>query len=269
MSAFPPPSGRRSASARSTTALLLALLGAASLAGCTVNTAEPFPPPAPTMETAPVEETDPAPAPSRLPEACASSPARADLGSRDGANGEVYEEDANGLATVYAVAYNDTFQDIAGRFCLDRDELRLTYNRNNELLAEEYIALQPESYADARRASGYNFPACPIAMNGDPLVASIGWWADDEGDETYQASVRGAPLDTGVAQGAKGGVRTDAAGNLVDYTAASNDTWRGIRDRFCFDYYFMWALTGTDDEPVLHPGDVIPLKPQFLERPVG
>ncbi|MDT3344495.1 hypothetical protein [Microbacterium aquilitoris] len=269
MSAFPPPSGRRPASARSTTALLLALLGAASLAGCTVNTAEPSPPPpAPTVETAPVEETDPAPAPARLPEACASSPARADLGSRDGANGEVYEEDANGLATVYAVAYNDTFQDIAGRFCLDKDELRLTYNHGDELIADEYIALQPESRADARRASGYNFPACPVSTNDNPLVASISWWADDESDKTYQANVQGTPRDTGAARGATGDVRTDSAGDLIDYTVASNDTWRGIRDRFCFDYYFMWSLTGTDEPSVLHPGDVIPLKPQFLERPV-
>lgn len=243
----------------------LALLGLASLVGCTVHTAEPSPPPpAPTVETEPIENIDAAP----LPAACASAPAPTDVGPRGGANGDVHTEDGNGLATVYAVAYNDTFQGIAARFCLDADALRAD-NRDNELLAEEYIALQPESYADARRASGYNFPACPVAMNGDPLVASIGWWADDESDETYQASVRGAPLDTGVSQGAKGGVRTDAAGDLVDYTVASKDTWRGIRDRFCFDYYFMWALTGTDDEPVLHPGDVIPLKPQFLERPVG
>jgi len=266
MSAFPTTSGRRCASARSTTALLAAL-GVASLAGCTVNTAEPSPPPAPTVETETVEETDPVPAPAPLPEACASSPARDDLGPRSGANGDVYEEDANGLATVYAVAYNDTFHDIAARFCLDEDELR-TDNHIDELIADEYIALQPESYANARRASGYNFPACPVSMNDNPLVASISWWADDESDETYRASVQGTPRDTGAARGATGDVRTDAAGDLVDYTVAANDTWRGIRDRFCFDYYFMWSLTGTDETPVLHPGDVIPLKPQFLELPV-
>ncbi|MCM3695930.1 hypothetical protein [Microbacterium oleivorans] len=273
MSAAQNTTRRRPASARATVALFAIL--ATALAGCTVDTSEP------------VEESPAAPADAeavagvsnearaeqeKVRETCAASPERADTGHRTGADGAVYERDDDGLATIYVLAANDTLQGVANRFCLDLEELYEIYDPNaTTLIAGEHIALQKGSLADARRASGYLFPACPADGSGHPIVASINWEPIEYNSPVSRANVTGAPLDTGVAYGAKGTSRSDADGTLIDYTVAANDNWRSIRDRFCFDLYYLTSLIGewAAEPPVIHPGDVIPLQPQYLEIDTG
>lgn len=277
MSAARQTTARRSASGRTTAAVIAALAGTVLLAGCTVDTSEPI-----TEETAAPAPTQTEPVTTvtseesveqqKVRETCAASPERADTGARGEARGTVYESDDEGLATIYTLASGDTLDGIANRFCLDLEKVYDTYDPNaTTLIAEEQIALQPESYADARRASGYLFPACPADETGYPIVASIGWEPLSDTSPMSRANITGTPIDTGAAYGAKGTARSDAAGNLVDYTVAPNDNWRSIRDRFCFDLYHMSSLTGdwASGEPVIHPGDVIPLQPQYLEIDTG
>ncbi|HCJ49844.1 MAG TPA: hypothetical protein DHW40_11025, partial [Microbacterium sp.] len=277
MSATSQTTRRRSASTRTTTALLVAVAAMWMFVGCTVDTSQPA-----------AVETTPAPTPretSRDPEVtseqraeeqkvretCASSPERADTGPRDGAGGTVHERDDEGLATIYVLAERDNLQSIADRFCLDVTELQETYAPDTTLYAGEHIALSKESYADARRASGYLFPACPVDANGSPKTASISWESAEDDSPIAHANISGEPIDTGEAYGARGTARTNADGELVDYTVAQNDNWRSIRDRFCFDLYYMTSLTGAwaSEPPVIHPGDVIPLQPKFLEMETG
>lgn len=248
-----------------------------AIAGCTVDTSEPVSVESPATPT-PRETSDATTLTDesraeqeKVREVCASSPERADTGHRDGADGAVYERDDDGLATIYVLAPNDDLQSIADRFCLDLVELYETYEPDTTLYAGEHIALLQESYADARRASGYLFPACPTDASGYPLVASVSWTPIEDDSSISRANVSSKPIDTGEAYGAKGTARTDAGGELVDYTVAPNDNWRSIRDRFCFDIYYMHSLTGDwfDGEPVIHPGDVIPLQPTYLELDTG
>lgn len=245
------------------------------LAGCTVDTSEPAAEPsaAPAATEAVTEMSNETRAEQqKVRETCAASPERADTGHRTGADGAVYERDDDGLATIYVLAANDTLQEVANRFCLDLEKLYETYDPNaTTLIAGEHIALQKESLADARRASGYLFPACPTDETGYPIVASISWQPIEYNSSTSRANVVGEPIDTGVAYGAKGTSRSDAAGTLVDYTVAANDNWRSIRDRFCFDLYYLTSITGdwAGDAPVIHPGDVIPLQPRYLEIDTG
>lgn len=264
---------RRPASGRAGVALLAILTSV--LAGCTVDTSEPAAEPsaAPAATEAVTEMSNETRAEQqKVRETCAASPERADTGHRTGADGAVYERDDDGLATIYVLAANDTLQGVANRFCLDLEELYGIYDPNaTTLIAGEHIALQKESLADARRASGYLFPACPTDETGYPIVASIGWEPLSGTSSKARANITGAPIDTGVAYGAKGTSRSDAAGDLIDYTVASNDNWRSIRDRFCFDLYYLSSLTGewAAEPPVIHPGDVIPLQPQYLEIDTG
>lgn len=264
---------RRSTSGRASVALLAILV--AALAGCTVDTSEPAAEPtaAPTATEAVTEVSNETRAEQqKVRETCAASPERADTGHRAGADGAVYERDDDGLATIYVLAANDTLQGVANRFCLDLEDLYEIYDPNaTTLIAGEHVALQKESLADARRASGYLFPACPTDETGYPIVASINWEPIEYNSPVSRANITGAPIDTGVAYGAKGTSRSDAAGDLIDYTVASNDNWRSIRDRFCFDLYYLSSLTGewAAEPPVIHPGDVIPLQPQYLEIDTG
>lgn len=268
-----PTTARRSAPVRATVALIAAVAGLTLLAGCTVDTSEPA---AVESSAAPApRETSSSPGVSgeqraeeqQVRETCASSPERADTGHRDGADGAVYERDDEGLATIYVLAEEDNLQSIADRFCLDLVELQETYAPDTVLYAGEHVALLKESYADARRASGYLFPACPTDANGNPTVASASWQPIEYDSPVSRATISGKPIDTGEAYGAKGTATTDAAGTLVDYTVAPNDNWRSIRERFCFDLNYMRSLTGESlgGPPVIHPGDVIPLQPTYLE----
>ncbi|MFL0565898.1 hypothetical protein ACH0CG_09055 [Microbacterium sp. 179-I 1D1 NHS] len=260
---------RRAASARTAIAVV-GILTAATFAGCTVDTSErsaeatAAPPRPQASSEADAEQQE-------AREACASSPERADTGHRDGADGAVYERDDDGLAAVYVLAENDTLSGIADRFCLDLEKLYEIYDPNITLFAGEHIALREEFYADARRASGYIFPACPHDATGYPTVASISWEPVSEDSPMSRANVSGQPVDTGSAYGAKGTTRTEADGTLIDYTVAPNDNWRSIRDRFCFSLYYMASLTGqwAEEPPVIHPGDVIPLQPKYLEIDTG
>ncbi len=273
MSAAQSRTRRRAASARATITLLAIVTTA--LAGCTVDTSEPTAEPsaAPTATEAVSEVSNEARAEQEdVRETCATSPERADTGHRTGADGAVYERDDDGLATIYVLAANDTLQGVANRFCLDLEELYETYDPNaTTLIAGEHIALQKESLADARRASGYLFPACPTDETGYPIVASIGWEPIEYDSPISRANITGAPIDTGVAYGAKGTSRSDADGTLIDYTVAANDNWRSIRDRFCFDLHYLTSLIGewAAEPPVIHPGDVIPLQPRYLEIDTG
>lgn len=277
MSAPSQTTRRRSASTRATVALFAAVAGLSLLAGCTVDTSEPA---AVESSAAPApRETSGPPAVSseqraeeqKVRETCAASPERADTGHRDGADGAVYERDDEGLATIYVLAEQDNLQSIADRFCLDLVELQETYAPDTVLYAGEHVALLKESYADARRASGYLFPACPTDANGNPLVASASWQPTEDDSPISRATISGKAIDTGEAYGAKGTARTDAAGTVVDYTVAPNDNWRSIRDRFCFDLYYTATLTGDwlGGDTVIHPGDVIPLQPTHLELDTG
>lgn len=257
--------------------LIAAAAGLTLLAGCTVDTSEPA---AVESSAAPAPRETPSPPgvsgeqrakEQQVRETCASSPERADTGHRDGADGAVYERDDEGLATIYVLAEQDNLQSIADRFCLDLVELQETYAPDTVLYAGEHVALLKESYADARRASGYLFPACPTDANGNPTVASASWQPIEYDSPISRATISGKPIDTGEAYGAKGSATTDADGALVDYTVAANDNWRSIRDRFCFDLYFMSTLTGEwlGGDSVIHPGDVILLQPRYLELDTG
>ena len=277
MSAAQQTTFRRSASGRTTAAVIAALAGTVLFAGCTVDTSEPVteqtaaPAPTQTEQVTTVTSEERADQ-QKVRETCAASPERADTGARGEALGTVYETDDKGLATVYTLAAGDTLEGIANRFCLDLEKLYDTYDPNaTTLIADEHVALKQESYAAARRASGYRFPACPADETGYPIVASIGWEPLSDTSSRSRANITGAPIDTGAAYGAKGTARSDAAGDLIDYTVAPNDNWRSIRDRFCFDLYYMSSLTGdwASGEPVIHPGDVIPLQPQYLEIETG
>ena len=252
-------------------------MSVAALTGCTIDTAEPDAGKTATPAPAQTEPSTTLTGEERVEqekvrEACAASPVRGDTGARGEAQGTVYESDGEGLPTVYTLASGDTLEGIANRFCLDLEELYAIYELNTTiLLAGEHVALQKEYVADARRASGYLFPACPADDTGYPIVASIGWEPIEDNSPISRANITGAPIDTGTAYGAKGAARSNAAGELIDYTVAPNDNWRSIRDRFCFDLYYMASLTGgwADDAPVIHPGDVIPMQPQYREINTG
>lgn len=250
-----------------------AALAIAAFAGCTVDTsptsvesAAPSTQPPPTRDAAAQAAAENERLLAEVREMCEGSPERADTGARDGANGGVTETDGVGRATVYLVATGDTLTGVADRFCIPHEDLTAIHGDNATLYAEEHIALTQEAWPAARRASGYLYPACPLTSDGFPITASISWMLSDG---VYHAEDIGTLVDTGAAYGARGTVRTDAAGALLDYTVATNDNWRGIKDRFCMDPYFLDSLIGEWDgeDPMIHPGDVIPLQPQFLELP--
>jgi len=197
---------------------------------------------------------------------CGQNPAGTDLGPRFGASGIVEASDANGLATVYAVAPGDSYTAIVERFCLDSQDFAMLNGITNvgSVYEDDVYAFTEETVADARRAAGYDYPACPRTGSGYPDVASIRW-ASLPGDRARATDI-GAPIDTGPAGTAQGETRLDADGELVEYVVASGDTWNGIEDRFCMDPYYVSSLTGQfGSGPMIHPGDVIPLQPAYLE----
>lgn len=240
---------------------------AGSLAGCTADAA----PESPVGETPSDRATS---APASVDEAAASRAAcegsgAVDSGAQEQANGAVTVTAEDGLPLVYKIAPEDVLDDVADRFCLESVELAKTnYTAASaSLVAGEHLALAPEGWTDARRASGYLRPACPMHPAGFAEAASINWSSSLDDAETLRAEDIGTLIDTGQAEGATGTVRTDAAGQLVDYTIAAGDYWRGITDRFCMNTYFVVSLTGewlTEEVPI-HPGDVIPLQPTYLE----
>lgn len=198
---------------------------------------------------------------------CGDIPARTDGGKRYGANGTVEAVDGQGLATVYRVAPNDSYVAILERFCLNPREFDVLNAIRNvgEIYEGDVLAFTAAARTEANRLAGYDFPACPRDEYGYPEVASIGWWSEDADAAYASARIEGAPIDTGAAGTANGAVRVAADGSLIDYTVAVGDTWRGIRDRFCFDLYYLPSLTGEwMGAPLIHPGDVIPLQPQHL-----
>lgn len=202
--------------------------------------------------------------------ACGDDPSGTDLGPRVGARGTVEASDAKGRATMYTVAGGDSYKAIVERFCLDSQEFATINAITNigQVYQGDVYAFTGDAAVDARRASGLDFAACPRGAYGYPALASIAW--TPVSDTRAKATGIGTPVDTGAAGTAQGEARTDASGDLVDYVVASGDTWRGIEDRFCMDYYYVASLTGQWlGYPMIHPGDVIPLQPRHLEITVG
>jgi hypothetical protein len=259
------------------------------LTGCTIG-AEPVveesPPTAPAVVEAPGEQTSDADwsentNPQRGPigdhqsvvdRVCGDAPSGTDNGPRHGASGTAERSDADGLVTVYAVAPGDSYKAIVERFCLDSQSFAtLNYIPNIGMIYEgDVYGFTPESVIEARRLAGWSFPACVRDERGYPDVASISWRTIEDDEQFATAEDIGAPIDTGAAGTAQGEARVDADGALVDYVVAAGDTWRGIKDRFCMDYYYVASLTGEfSEEPMIHPGDVIPLRPQHLKLSVG
>lgn len=202
--------------------------------------------------------------------ACGGSPAGTDLGARYGANGPADASGADGLVATYAVVAGDSYKAIVERFCLNsRTFATINFIDDiGQVYAGDVYAFTEDAAVAARRAEGLDFATCRRDTWGLPQLASISW--QPLSDTRIKATGIGVPVDTGAAGTAQGEARVDADGALVDYVVAAGDTWRGIEDRFCMNTYYVSSLVGEfGGYPMIHPGDVIPLQPQYVELPFG